>query len=71
VAVLGGAGLLISLPGINIECSSTNGRTFGAYGEDPYLAGQIEPPRQLRAFQRVYLRPGQHAVVHFTLAKGE
>jgi beta-glucosidase len=26
-----------------------------------------EPPRQLRAFQRVSLQPGQHAVVHFTV----
>jgi beta-glucosidase len=32
-----------------------------------YPSGAGEPPRQLRGFQRVYLRPGQHAVLHFTL----
>jgi len=35
------------------------------YIGDPASIG--EPPRQLRAFQRVTLRPGQHATVHFTL----
>jgi beta-glucosidase len=38
------------------------------YVGDP--AAIQEPPRQLKAFQRVYLRPGQHAVVHLTLGTG-
>jgi beta-glucosidase len=35
------------------------------YVGDP--ASAQEPPRQLRGFQRVTLRPGQHEVVHFSL----
>ncbi|HEY7265132.1 MAG TPA: glycoside hydrolase family 3 C-terminal domain-containing protein [Trebonia sp.] len=35
------------------------------YIGDPASAG--EPPRQLKAFQRVSLQPGQQAEVHFTL----
>jgi beta-glucosidase len=35
------------------------------YVGDP--AAAQEPPRQLRGFQRVTLRPGQHQVVHFSL----
>ena len=35
------------------------------YLGDPAAIG--EPPRQLKAFLRVYLRPGQHAEVRFTL----
>jgi beta-glucosidase len=35
------------------------------YLGDPAAIG--EPPRQLKAFQRIYLRPGQHAEVQFTL----
>ncbi len=35
------------------------------YLGDPARAG--EPPRQLKGFQRVSLRPGQSATVHFTL----
>ncbi len=38
------------------------------YVGDP--AGIQEPPRQLKAFERVYLRPGQHAVVHLALNPG-
>jgi beta-glucosidase len=49
---------------------SNTGRRGGAevaqlYIGDPAAIG--EPPRQLKAFQRVYLRPGQHAEVRFTL----
>jgi beta-glucosidase len=49
---------------------SNTGRRGGAevaqlYIGDPAATG--EPPRQLKAFQRVYLRPGQHAEVRFTL----
>jgi beta-glucosidase len=58
-------------PPFRITAEVTNtGRRAGAevaqvYVGYPSAAG--EPPRQLRGFQRVSLRPGQHAVVHFTL----
>jgi beta-glucosidase len=35
------------------------------YVADP--AAAQEPPRQLRGFQRVTLRPGQSTVVHFSM----
>jgi beta-glucosidase len=35
------------------------------YVDDPAAAG--EPPRQLKGFQKVTLRPGQSTTVHFTL----
>ena len=49
---------------------SNTGRRAGTevaqlYLGDPASIG--EPPRQLKAFQRVTLRPGQHAMVRFTL----
>ena len=36
------------------------------YLDDPAAAG--EPPRQLKGFQKVTLRPGQSTTVHFTLS---
>jgi len=36
------------------------------YLDDPAASG--EPPRQLKGFQKVTLRPGQSAAVHFTLS---
>jgi beta-glucosidase len=58
-------------PAVRVTAQVTNtGSRAGTevvqlYVGDPTATG--EPPRQLRAFQRVYLRPGQHASVHFTL----
>jgi beta-glucosidase len=58
-------------PAVRVTAQVTNtGSRAGAevvqlYVGDPAATG--EPPRQLRAFQRVWLQPGQHASVHFTL----
>jgi beta-glucosidase len=59
---------------VQVRAEVTNtGRRAGTevaqlYVGDP--AAIQEPPRQLKAFQRVYLRPGQQAVVHLTLTPG-
>ena len=56
---------------VRVTARVTNtGRVTGSdvaqlYLGDPAAAG--EPPRQLRGFRRVTLRPGQSAVVRFTL----
>jgi beta-glucosidase len=56
---------------VRVTARVTNtGRVAGSevaqlYLGDPPVAG--EPPRQLKGFQRVTLRPGQSAVVSFTL----
>jgi beta-glucosidase len=56
---------------VRVTARVTNtGRATGSdvaqlYLADPAAAG--EPPRQLRGFRRVTLRPGQSAVVRFTL----
>jgi len=56
---------------VRVTARVTNtGRVTGSevaqlYLGDPPAAG--EPPRQLKGFQRVTLRPGQSAVVSFTL----
>jgi beta-glucosidase len=45
--------------------SRTGADTAQLYVGDPAATG--EPPRQLKAFQKVWLRPGQTALVTFTL----
>jgi beta-glucosidase len=58
-------------PEVTVSATVTNtGRVAGSdaaqlYVDDPAVAG--EPPRQLKGFQKVTLRPGQSARVHFTL----
>jgi beta-glucosidase len=58
-------------PSVRITAEVTNtGSRAGTevaqlYIGDPASTG--EPPRQLKAFQRVDLQPGQHGGVHFTL----
>jgi beta-glucosidase len=57
---------------VRVSATVTNtGRVAGSevvqlYLGDPAAAG--EPPRQLKGFQRVSLRPGQSATVHFSLS---
>ncbi|HEY1699908.1 MAG TPA: glycoside hydrolase family 3 C-terminal domain-containing protein [Trebonia sp.] len=56
---------------VTVSATVTNtGKVAGAdvaqlYLSDPASAG--EPPRQLKGYQRVSLKPGQSATVHFTL----
>ncbi len=47
----------------------TGGDVVQCYVGDPPAAG--EPPRQLRGFTRVNLRPGQSATVSFTITPGD
>jgi beta-glucosidase len=60
-----------SSPEVSVSATVTNtGQVAGSdvaqlYLGDPAVAG--EPPRQLKAFQKVRLRPGQSKTVHFTL----
>jgi beta-glucosidase len=62
-----------SSPTVQVSAVVTNtGKTAGSevaqlYLGDPPAAG--EPPRQLKGFQKVNLKPGQSATVHFTLDK--
>jgi beta-glucosidase len=57
---------------VTVSATVTNtGRVAGSdvaqlYLGDPAVAG--EPPRQLKGFQKVTLRPGQSATVHFSLS---
>ena len=57
---------------VRVSATVTNtGRVAGSevvqlYLGDPAAAG--EPPRQLKGFQRVSLRPGQSTTVHFSLS---
>jgi beta-glucosidase len=67
------AGTRGSSPTVHVSAVVTNtGKTAGSevaqlYLGDPPAAG--EPPRQLKSFQKVNLKPGQSATVHFTLDK--
>lgn len=58
---------------VNAEVTNTGSRVgtevAQLYIGDPAVTG--EPPRQLKAFQRVDLQPGQHATVHFTLSASD
>jgi beta-glucosidase len=62
-----------SSPTVQVSAVVTNtGKTAGSevaqlYLGDPPAAG--EPPRQLKGIQKVNLKPGQSATVHFTLDK--
>jgi beta-glucosidase len=63
--------LRVSRTGVTARVTNT-GHVTGAdvvqlYVGDPARAG--EPPRQLKGFQRVTLRPGQSATVRFTLTR--
>jgi len=57
---------------VTVSATVTNtGKTAGSdvaqlYLNDPAAAG--EPPRQLKGFQKVTLKPGQSTTVHFTLS---
>ena len=57
---------------VTVSATVTNtGRVAGSdvaqlYLNDPAVAG--EPPRQLKGFQKVTLKPGQSTTVHFTLS---
>jgi beta-glucosidase len=57
---------------VTVSATVTNtGKVTGSdvaqlYLDDPAAAG--EPPRQLKGFQKVTLKPGQSATVHFTLS---
>jgi beta-glucosidase len=65
------AGTNGSSPTVHVSAVVTNtGKVAGSevaqlYLGDPSAAG--EPPRQLKGFQKVNLKPGQSATVHFTL----
>ena len=65
------AGTKGSAPTVHVSAVVTNtGKTAGSevaqlYLDEPPAAG--EPPRQLKGFQKVNLKPGQSATVHFTL----
>jgi beta-glucosidase len=67
------AGTRGSSPTVQVSAVVTNtGKTAGSevaqlYLGDPPAAG--EPPRQLKGIQKVNLKPGQSATVHFTLDK--
>jgi beta-glucosidase len=56
---------------VSAEVTNTGGRSgtevAQLYIGDPAAIG--EPARQLKAFQQVWLRPGQRATVHFTLPR--
>ncbi|HEX6454346.1 MAG TPA: glycoside hydrolase family 3 C-terminal domain-containing protein [Trebonia sp.] len=58
-------------PVVQVDAQVTNtGSRAGTEVAQLYIgdpAAAQEPPRQLKGFQRVYLQPGQHAEVHFTL----
>jgi beta-glucosidase len=57
---------------VTVSATVTNtGKVTGSdvaqlYLNDPAASG--EPPRQLKGFQKVTLRPGQSTIVHFTLS---